>query len=234
MSSSARPGAPIRKQPTDNQPAGVSNDAEAFNWAVDAALGDKNVYGLVIKLESNPSVFQYSNPFKIAGSKKPAEKPAAEKPAAEKPAPAKPGYDAPSYGDEGTSTLTAHYGSKTVSVSPVYNPPHPTAPVEKPVTVPCENSTAPATTFVPVVKTTSVPCNGTATVPVSPPVYTHPGSNPPAQSHPVNPGHPVYPTQPAGVPPHAGTPTPVPVSGAARFGAPVAIVAGLVMAAFAL
>ncbi|KAF4989302.1 hypothetical protein FGRMN_9195, partial [Fusarium graminum] len=40
----------------------------------------------------------------------------------------------------------------------------------------------------------------------------------------------------AGQPPVVGhaTPTPVPVSGAARFGAPIAVVAGLVMAAFAL
>ncbi|KAF4419464.1 ser-thr- gpi-anchored family, partial [Fusarium acutatum] len=44
------------------------------------------------------------------------------------------------------------------------------------------------------------------------------------------------PTQSAGQPPVYGqpTPTPVPVSGAARFGAPIAVVAGLVMAAFAL
>ncbi|KAM0424772.1 hypothetical protein ACHAPT_010082 [Fusarium lateritium] len=206
---------------------GVSNDAEAYSWAVDSSLGDKNVYGLVIKLESNPEVFQYSNPFKIAGS----DKPDTEKPSK----PTQPDYEAPTYGDDGTATLTAHYGAKTVSVSQVYNAPHTTVvPVEKTLTVPC-NETAPATTFVPVVKTASVPCNGTATAtgaPV-PPVYTHP-SNPPAQSVPVN-EHPVYPSQPAVVPPPAaGTPTPVPVSGAARFGAPVAVVAGLVMAAFAL
>ncbi|KAJ4174073.1 hypothetical protein NW754_013064 [Fusarium falciforme] len=97
---------------------GVSNDAEAYNWAVDASLGDKNVYGLVIKLESNPEVFQYSNPFKIAGS----DKPASEKPTKA----AEPTYEAPVYGDDGTATLTAHYGSKTVSVSQVYNAPHTT------------------------------------------------------------------------------------------------------------
>ncbi|RSM15049.1 hypothetical protein CDV31_005129 [Fusarium ambrosium] len=202
---------------------GVSNDAEAYNWAVDASLGDKNVYGLVIKLESNPEVFQYSNPFKIAAS----EEPASEEPTKA----AEATYEAPVYGDDGTATLTAHYGSKTVSVSQVYNAPHTTVvPIEKTLTVPCNETTVPATTFVPIVKTASVPCNGTATAtgPAAPPVYTHP-SNPPAQSEPVVP---VYPSQSA--PPAAGTPTPVPVSGAARFGAPVAVVAGLVMAAFAL
>ncbi|KAM0322376.1 hypothetical protein ACHAPQ_009039 [Fusarium lateritium] len=46
--------------------AGVLNDNGAYNWVVDDIKWDRNVYGLVIKLESDPLIFQYSNPFKIA------------------------------------------------------------------------------------------------------------------------------------------------------------------------
>ncbi|KAF4975292.1 hypothetical protein FZEAL_7905, partial [Fusarium zealandicum] len=62
------------QEPIKDIATGVSNDAEAYSWAIDSTLGDKNVYGLVIKLESNPEVFQYSNPFKIAGGAKPTTK----------------------------------------------------------------------------------------------------------------------------------------------------------------
>ncbi|KAF4980580.1 hypothetical protein FDECE_17852, partial [Fusarium decemcellulare] len=93
------------QEPIKDIASGVSNDAEAYTWSVDSSLGDKNVYGLVIKLESNPEIFQYSNPFKIAGGEKKAEE--------------TDDYEAPSYGKP-TSTLTAHHGAKTISVSSVY------------------------------------------------------------------------------------------------------------------
>ncbi|QPH01181.1 hypothetical protein C2857_005380 [Epichloe festucae Fl1] len=51
-----------------NIASGVKNSAKTYTWNVDAALGDQKVYGLVFKLESNPSVFQYSNPFHIKAS----------------------------------------------------------------------------------------------------------------------------------------------------------------------
>ncbi|KAM5355753.1 hypothetical protein ACJ41O_002399 [Fusarium nematophilum] len=193
---------------------GINNDAEAYNWAVDADLGDKNVYGLVIKLESNPDVFQYSNPFKIAASE---EKPSDDKPAY--------GDDKPTYGDdEATTTLTAHHGSKTVSVSSVYQAPPATTiiPVVKTETVPCNNTTVPVPTKV---HTIVEPHNGNYTQPTgapAPPVY----SQPPVHTEPAQP--PVVTPNPTPVPE-------VPVSGAARFGAAsVAVVGGLVMAMFAL
>ncbi|KAF4989616.1 hypothetical protein FDECE_14652 [Fusarium decemcellulare] len=54
--------------PIQDIATGVSNDAEAYAWTVDTTLGTANVYGLVFKLESDPSIFQYSNPFKIERS----------------------------------------------------------------------------------------------------------------------------------------------------------------------
>lgn len=48
-----------------NATAGIDNAANSYTWAVDASLGSENVYGLVFKLESDPTVFQYSNPFQI-------------------------------------------------------------------------------------------------------------------------------------------------------------------------
>ncbi|KAL4727854.1 hypothetical protein ACLX1H_004544 [Fusarium chlamydosporum] len=46
--------------------AGIDNDEEFYNWAVDSDLGGEQVYGLVFRSESNSTVFQYSFPFKIA------------------------------------------------------------------------------------------------------------------------------------------------------------------------
>ncbi|KAH6892863.1 Ser-Thr-rich glycosyl-phosphatidyl-inositol-anchored membrane family-domain-containing protein [Thelonectria olida] len=45
----------------------ISHDAGEYDWAVPADLGDANVYGLVIKLSDDASIFQYSNPFKVDG-----------------------------------------------------------------------------------------------------------------------------------------------------------------------
>ncbi|KAG6003970.1 hypothetical protein E4U21_001550 [Claviceps maximensis] len=51
-----------------NIASGVSNGAKTYTWKIDASLGGQNVYGLVFKLESDPKIFQYSNPFHIKGS----------------------------------------------------------------------------------------------------------------------------------------------------------------------
>ncbi|KAF5549534.1 cell wall beta-glucan synthesis [Fusarium mexicanum] len=45
--------------------AGINIDADRYDWRVDLSLGADNVYGLQMKLQSDPSIFQYSNPFKI-------------------------------------------------------------------------------------------------------------------------------------------------------------------------
>ncbi|KAM0216916.1 hypothetical protein ACHAPA_011524 [Fusarium lateritium] len=55
--------------PIEDIATGVLNDNGAYNWVVDDIKWDRNVYGLVIKLESDPLIFQYSNPFKIAHSR---------------------------------------------------------------------------------------------------------------------------------------------------------------------
>ncbi|KAG5918172.1 hypothetical protein E4U42_006954 [Claviceps africana] len=48
-----------------NIASGVKNSAKTYIWHIDASLGGQNVYGLVFKLESDPKIFQYSNPFHI-------------------------------------------------------------------------------------------------------------------------------------------------------------------------
>ncbi|KAF4950494.1 hypothetical protein FSARC_13178 [Fusarium sarcochroum] len=189
---------------------GIDNDKASYSWTIDSSVGDNNVYGLVLKLESNPEVFQYSFPFKIAGGKEETKPSKTEK---------KPEYEAPTAPAKTEETKYPVHPETTVVA------------VHETVTVPCNTTAGSPTTFVPIVKTNyPVPVphnNGTApTYPAGqPPVNTQPAGQPP-----------VVPTQPAGQPPVYGqpTPTPVPVSGAARFGAPIAVVAGLVMAAFAL
>jgi hypothetical protein len=164
---------------------GVQSSAGKFTWTVDATLGDANVYGLVVKLESNPSIFQYSFPFKITKS-------------TEEPKP-----------------TTISEGVKTVSLSEAPKP-IVTVPVDTVVTVPC-NTTVPVATKI---NTIVVPCNGTC-------------------PHPTG-GKPAVPTGSVPVPtgPKPVVPTPVanpPVTaGAAHFGASIAVVGGLVMAALAL
>ncbi|KAG6007400.1 hypothetical protein E4U43_000322 [Claviceps pusilla] len=56
------------QQPIAHIASGVQNSAKTYIWNVDASLGAENVYGLVFKLESDPSIFQYSNPFHIKAS----------------------------------------------------------------------------------------------------------------------------------------------------------------------
>jgi hypothetical protein len=196
---------------------GVDNDAASFSWKIDSSVGNNNVYGLVLKLESNPEVFQYSFPFKIEGGKAEEKSTKAE----EKPSKTQNDYELPTEAPKPTKEV--YPGPETTVIA-----------VHETVTVPCNTTTAGSpTTFVPIVKTH---------YPVPPPAHQAPPANngtaphAPVYTHPAQPQPPVVPTQPAGQPPVYGqpTPTPVPVSGAARFGAPVAVVAGLVMAAFAL
>jgi len=54
--------------PISDVASGIANSAETYKWTVDPALGGEQLYGLVFKLESNPEIFQYSQPFKIKKS----------------------------------------------------------------------------------------------------------------------------------------------------------------------
>ncbi|KAF5689738.1 cell wall beta-glucan synthesis [Fusarium circinatum] len=51
--------------PIMNIASGIDIDADRYDWRVDPSLGADSVYGLQMKLQSDPSIFQYSNPFKI-------------------------------------------------------------------------------------------------------------------------------------------------------------------------
>ncbi|KAI9171327.1 hypothetical protein HJFPF1_00809 [Paramyrothecium foliicola] len=146
--------------------AGIPNSAETYSWAVDATLGKDAVYGLVVRYESNPEIFQYSNPFSI--------KPAAEVPA----------ESTSSAAELPATTVTTQHGAVTVTLSSCTTS---TTPVVTPTSAPVVSSTpvhtftsAPAhnTTFStvkPVVPSTS------ATV-VVPPVASPPAPAPPAET----------------------------------------------------
>ncbi|KAH6898497.1 Ser-Thr-rich glycosyl-phosphatidyl-inositol-anchored membrane family-domain-containing protein [Thelonectria olida] len=188
--------------------SGISNDAGAYDWAVPADLGEAKVYGLVIKLSDDASVFQYSNPFKIDG-----------------PAEAEPTTQA---------TSTAPYGVKTVSLSTAVNQYTTIAPVNdyttvvpvvNTVTVPCNGTavtavtpppyTAPAQPTGPVVPVSYSNATWTTSC-IVPPATTNGGS------------------YPGGSTPTPAPETPVTGAGA-RFGAgSFAVVGGLLIAALAL
>lgn len=48
--------------------AGIPNSQESYSWTVGSSLGAEAVYGLILRYESDPSVFQYSMPFHIEGT----------------------------------------------------------------------------------------------------------------------------------------------------------------------
>lgn len=130
--------------------SGIKNSAEKYTWNVDAGLGDKAVYGLIFRYESNPEVtFQYSQPFHIkASDKKPS--------------------------GSGSVTLTKSHGVKTITLSSTSTPVTTSAPVvtkhETKVlntTVPCNTTTTLKTTFsqsIPVVITSTAVVNPSVTV----------------------------------------------------------------------
>lgn len=47
---------------------GVINSAGKFDWNVPVGESGKNFYGIVIMLESNDAIFQFSNPFKVVAA----------------------------------------------------------------------------------------------------------------------------------------------------------------------
>ncbi|KAL2165429.1 hypothetical protein VTH06DRAFT_727 [Thermothelomyces fergusii] len=46
---------------------GVDASTGSYNWSVPATFGDLATYGIIVTLESDPSIFQYGFPFKIVG-----------------------------------------------------------------------------------------------------------------------------------------------------------------------
>ncbi|KAI5466201.1 Ser-Thr-rich glycosyl-phosphatidyl-inositol-anchored membrane family-domain-containing protein [Mariannaea sp. PMI_226] len=159
--------------------SGIPNSAGQYDWAIPATLGDANVYGLVIKVANDPSIFQYSNPFKIEKSTAP---------------PKTTGGNQYS-----VTTDAAPHVTKTVSLSSQagYSV---TVDVDTTVTVPCNetvsSTTAPVysapsapasapviynpytnnSTWTTMAPATSVPCTTAPGVPVQTPVYTPPAS----------------------------------------------------------
>jgi hypothetical protein len=85
--------------------SGIQNSANKYSWTVAADLGKAAVYGLIIRDESNPEVFQYSNPFHIKASAVESSKPAEE--------PTK----APQPSGDADATSTVHSGAVTVTLS---------------------------------------------------------------------------------------------------------------------
>jgi hypothetical protein len=149
--------------------SGIANSAKTYTWSVDAALGAETVYGIVIKLESDPSIFQYSNPFTIKGSS----------------------GEAPSNTDS-TVYITSAQGIKTIhlettaietttvvnTTTTTYCPPTTTSSIKSKTTT-YANSTTPITSST-VAPTTVI----TSTTVVAPPPATTPVDNPPATNTP--------------------------------------------------
>jgi hypothetical protein len=138
--------------------AGIPNSAEKYSWAVDAALGDAKVYGLVIKYESDPAIFQYSNPFHIVKAE---------------------GGDSA----DTTTTISKSYGEKTItlsscdceetSTSSIVTPPPVSTPT--PTTTPAVNST---TTYVKPTTVKTKPLPTTTVEVVTPNEPTEPATVP--------------------------------------------------------
>ncbi|KAL6811122.1 hypothetical protein GGI42DRAFT_315896 [Trichoderma sp. SZMC 28013] len=224
---------------------GVQNSAKTFVWNVDATLGSQAFYGLIFRSESNPNIFQYSNPFHIkTGTVKASSTPAG-------PAHTSsgsygnlpPAQSSGSYGNlppADTTTVTTSTGVKTVTLAtqsttqaPVYTPPVYTPPAVTDVTVilnatttvPCRNSTiAPPTLSAP---TTLQSATRLPPPPPSSPIYVPPG----VQTTSVW----VAPSAPSASNPAVTAPPTIPTNGGARVGgSALALVASLVAAYFAL
>jgi hypothetical protein len=195
--------------------AGIANSAGSFVWNVPADLGKDAFYGFIVKYESNPSIFQYSNPFHVkAGS-----------------------------AAQDTTTVTTSTGVKTVSLatqstSAPYSPPVVTsAPYSPPAvtdvtvvlnattTVPCNGTVAPPTLTAP---TTLQSATRLPPPPPSSPVWVPPGQAV-TTTWAIAPSGTAAPSNPP------GTPLPPPTNAGARVGgSSLALVASLVVAYFAL
>jgi hypothetical protein len=150
--------------------SGIKNSANKYSWTVAADLGAANVYGLIIRDESNPEVFQYSNPFHIKASAVESSKTTAVSTSA-----------AQSSSAAADATTTVHSGAVTVTLSS------------------CTTSSVPVTTSQPVISTpiviipsSSAPSVNTtlSTKPIVPPTsaFTPPAPTGPAPSAQTPPG----------------------------------------------
>ncbi|KAL7909434.1 hypothetical protein GGI35DRAFT_381970 [Trichoderma velutinum] len=233
------------QQPLGTIATGVKNSAKSFVWNVDASLGTQAFYGLIIRTESNPNVFQYSNPFHIKAGSVKASSSAAAPPAHTSGSYGNlpPAQSSGSYGNlppSDTTTVTTSTGVKTVTLAtqsttqaPVYTPPVYTPPAVTDVTVilnatttvPCRNSTiAPPTLSAP---TTLQSATRLPPPPPSSPVYVPPGVPTSAVY--------VAPSAPSASNPAVTAPPTIPTNGGARVGgSALALVASLVAAYFAL
>lgn len=146
---------------------GVPNSANKYSWTVGADLGEAAVYGLVFKYESDPSIFQYSNPFHI------------------KAAASKPSSTSAAASESAATTVTTSTGAVTVTLSscttsetpvvsssetPIFITSSPVPTYSAPVVIPSsapvhQNSTL--VTVKPVVPSTSVAVVNPPTVPTS-------------------------------------------------------------------
>ncbi|RFU71889.1 hypothetical protein TARUN_10374 [Trichoderma arundinaceum] len=225
---------------------GVQNSAKKYVWTVDSSLGADAFYGLIFRLESNPSVFQYSNPFHIKAGSVHASSSAPAGPAKTTSAGGSYG-NVPPYGDvppADTTTVTTSTGVKTVTLAtqsteapvttsapyappPVYTPPavtDVTVILNATTTVPCRNSTVAPTTQAP---TTLQSATRLPIPPVSSPVYI-----PPVVVTSV-----AYatPSAPSASAPAVTGPVTIPTNAGARLGgSALALVASLAVAFFAL
>ncbi|KAM0260324.1 hypothetical protein ACHAQJ_002889 [Trichoderma viride] len=221
------------QQPLGVIATGIQNSAGSFTWNVPSNLGDDAFYGFVVKLESNPAVFQYSNPFHIkAGAVSSAAPPAKTS----------------AYGGlppSDTTTITTSTGVKTVTLasqttsaavitSAPYAPPPAvtdvTVLVNATTTVPCRNSTIAVATL------TGAPTTLQSATRLPPPPPSSPIWAPPGQAQTTTvvgwaaPSGTAAPSNPVG-----SAPLPIPTGAGARVGgSSLALVASLVVAYFAL
>jgi hypothetical protein len=194
--------------------AGIPNAAGKYTWTVGANLGDKAVYGLIVRYESSPEIFQYSNPFHIEAGAAPVTSSDAAVTYSDVPT------QAPT--DSAAVTVTTHHGAVTVTLSScttsetsvsssvVYSVPAPHLNTTTAVVVP-------TTTSVPVYTLPSAPVHVNSTFTTVKPVV-------PSTSV-------VVVTPPAST---SAVPPVTPGSGAGRASAAMAMVGAIAMAMLAL
>jgi len=200
------------QQPIQDIASGIKNSAQSYSWAVDASLGADAVYGLIISLESDASVFQYSTPFQIAEAE---ETEAAETEVVSTEA-SKP-----------TVIVTTSEGVKTISLTSC-PPTEPTVHTEAPVVT---------SSSIHHVNTTSVWVTSTVKCPACEHVPTQPAAVPTTEVYVPEPiPEPSYSAiNPEPVPEEpTTTPTPVPGAANAMAAGPLAIFGGLAVAMLAL
>ncbi|KOS19374.1 hypothetical protein ESCO_000956 [Escovopsis weberi] len=220
---------------------GVANSAGHFDWTVDSSLGGLPFYGLIFRYETNPDVFQYSQPFVIDVNGKVSAVPT----------------------NTPTVAPTVPAGNtKTVSLSAVQPPPTsapaaqssaPAAPAasesdvvditvtrDYTTTVPCESSTtmttstrAAPTTPVAVPSVPAAPVGEASGAPAPAPAPSAPEANG-SGAAPIKTMTSTAWTAPSNPPVPTGLPSTIPTSGAARAGSSLAAIGGLIVAFFAL